>query len=58
MFVIMHVTLVQDSLQDLKSDYHTYEDIVFGKIKGVFEVINLRNINAFMFPSNISQLIS
>lgn len=34
-------TLLQDSLQDLKSEYHTYEDIAFGKIKGLFNATDL-----------------
>lgn len=53
----MRRTLVQDSFQDLKSNYHTCEDIIFGKIHGVFEVINSRNMNAFMYFWHISHLI-
>ncbi|KAK6142965.1 hypothetical protein DH2020_023313 [Rehmannia glutinosa] len=34
-----HFNQTIDSLQDLKSDYSTYEDIVFGKIKGLFETL-------------------
>ncbi|KAL6513561.1 hypothetical protein OROGR_021047 [Orobanche gracilis] len=30
----MHLNQTMDSFQDLKSDYITYEDLVFGKIKG------------------------
>ncbi|KAK6121624.1 hypothetical protein DH2020_044632 [Rehmannia glutinosa] len=33
---VISCELAQDSLQDLKSDYSTYEDIVFGKIKEGF----------------------
>ncbi|XP_024962039.1 uncharacterized protein LOC112502381 isoform X1 [Cynara cardunculus var. scolymus] len=32
-----HLHMTMESLQDLKSDYNVYEDIVFGKIKGCHE---------------------
>lgn len=31
--------MLQDSLQDLKSEFNKYEDIAFGQIKGMFEVL-------------------
>lgn len=29
--------MLQDSLQELKSEYNKFEDIAFGKMKGLFE---------------------
>lgn len=38
-------TVLQDSLQELKSEYNKYEDIAFGKMKGLFEATVLLHVN-------------
>lgn len=35
-WVWLMIKWMQDSLQDVKAEYHVYEDLTFGKIKGLY----------------------